>query len=396
MMPFENIKVADFTTMLAGAGICRELADLGADVIKIEPADGDSWRMLAGGFMGVNRGKRGMVIDLRKEEARPIAYKLLSTCDMLVENSRPGTMEKLGMDYESVKKVKPDILYISSPAFGSKGPDYQRPGYDPLFQAMSGQMANQGGPGEVPVFHKIQLNDEMGPLLGAFGASLALYRKMKTGESQFVESSLLRSAATILSGQFIQYKGMKRKYLGKPDIKGLSATNRMYQGIDGEWLYVYCAKDEHWKALCKVIGMTNLTEDPRFATPAARKRNDGALTKILTEVFLSTPATAWSFLLQMQGVPAANVQHLDDLLKNDQHCKDTGIYEFQDHPQYGKVQLQGIVSEFSETPGKVLRPAPMLGQHTEEVLLEIGYTRQQIADFIAKKLVVQAVIPTKQ
>ena len=175
MMPFENIRVADFTTMLAGAGICRELADLGADVIKIEPADGDPWLMLAGGFMGVNRGKRGIVIDLRKPEACPIAHKLISTCQMLVENSRPGIMKKLGMDYDTIKKIKPDIIYVSSPAFGSKGPDAERPGYDPLFQALSGHMEGQGGLGQTPVFHKIQLSDEMGPLLGAFGASLARY-----------------------------------------------------------------------------------------------------------------------------------------------------------------------------------------------------------------------------
>ena len=219
MMPLEKIKIADFTTMLAGAGVCREMADLGADVIKIEPADGDPWRMMSGGFMGVNRGKRAVVIDLRKEEAKPIAYKLISACDMVVENSRPGIMRKLGMDYESIRKFKPDILYISLPAFGSKGPDAERPGYDPLFQAMSGQMAGQGGPGKTPVFHKIQLNDEMGPMLGAFGASLALYHKLKTGQGQMVETSLLRSAVTLQSGNFIQYKGMKRKYLGKPEIK---------------------------------------------------------------------------------------------------------------------------------------------------------------------------------
>ena len=135
MMALEKIRVADFTTMLAGAGVCRELADLGADVIKIEPADGDSWRMLAGGFMGVNRGKRGVVIDLRKEEARAIAHKLITTCDMVVENSRPGIMQKLGMDYETIKKFKPDILYISLPAFGSKGPDAERPGYDQIGRA---------------------------------------------------------------------------------------------------------------------------------------------------------------------------------------------------------------------------------------------------------------------
>ncbi len=396
MLAFEKIRVADFTTMLAGAGVCRELADLGADVIKIEPIDGDSWRMLAGGFMGVNRGKRGIVLDLRQDEAKKIAHKLISTCDMVVENSRPGIMKKLGMDYETVKKIKPDILYISMPAFGSKGPDAERPGYDPLFQAMSGQMLGQGGPGKTPIFHKIQLNDEMGPMLGAFGASLALFNRLRTGQGQLVETTLSRSAVTIQSGNFIQYKGMKRKYLGKPDIKGLGALDRLYQGIDGNWLYVYCPKEEHWQSLCKVLGLTALTTDTRFATAGARKKHDKELTAILEETFFTTPAATWALLLAMQGVPAAPGQSIVELLQNDAHCKATGVYEFQDHPQWGKVQLQGINAEFSETPGKVLRPGPMLGEHTTEVLLEIGYSKEQIADFIARKLVLQAEIPPKK
>lgn len=389
MMPYENVRIADFTTMLAGAGVCREFADLGADVIKIEPVDGDPWRMLAGGFMGVNRGKRGIVIDLRKEEARPIVYKLISTCQILAENSRPGTMKKLGLDYETVKTIRPDIVYVSEPAFGSKGPDSVRPGYDPLFQAMSGQMAGQGGPGKMPVFHKISLNDEMGPLLGAYGASLALYHKLKTGQGQMVETSLLCSAITLLSGQFIKYKKMKRRYLGRPDIKGLSATNRLYQGIDGEWFYVYCANEEHWKSLCGIVGMQKLITDPRFATPAARKRHDKELAQIFTEIFLTTYASTWAFMCILKGVPAGTAQHIDNLLKTDPHCQQTGVFEIQQHPQHGRVQLQGVVPEFSDTPGRVLRPAPVLGQHTVEVLKELGYSDEQIADFIARKLVIQ-------
>lgn len=389
-MPYENIRIADFTTMLAGAGVTREMGDLGADVIKIEPVDGDPWRMLAGGFMGVNRGKRGIVIDLRKDEAHPIAYKLISTCHVLAENSRPGTMEKLGLDYAAVKKINPDIVYLSAPAFGSKGPDYARPGYDPLFQAMSGQMEAQGGKGNIPVFHKISINDEMGPLLGAFGTSLALFHKLRTGKGQLVETSLLRSAVTLQSGSFIKYKNMKRKYVGKPDIKGLSATNRLYQGIDGEWFYLYCATEENWKSLCEVIGMPNLVADPRFATPAARKRNDRELIKILTEIFLTTYSNVWAFMLIIKGVPAGSALHIDNLLKSDSHCEQTGVFEVQQDPQYGTVKLLGIVPEFSDTPGKIKRPAPLLGQHTEEVLKEIGYSKEMISDFIARKLVIQS------
>jgi crotonobetainyl-CoA:carnitine CoA-transferase CaiB-like acyl-CoA transferase len=392
MMPFENIRIADFTTMLAGAGICRELSDLGADVIKIEPIDGDPWRMVAAGFMGINRGKRAIVIDLRKPEACDVALKLISTCHMLVENSRPGIMKKLGMDYPSIKKVKPDIIYVSAPAFGSKGPEAERPGYDPLFQAMSGQMEGQGGVGQTPVFHKIQLSDEMGPLLGSFGASLALFHKLRTGQGQFVETSLLRSAVTLQSGSFIKYRGMKRKSLGKPNLQGISATNRLYQCIDGEWIYLYCANDQHWNILCEVLGMPQLTKDPRFATQGARKKHDKDLTAILSESFMTTMAGARSHLLLIKGVPAVRAQNLDSLIKDD-FCRDTDVFIFQEHPRFGSVQLLGVVPELSETPCTVRRTAPLLGQHTDEVLLEIGYTLTEIERFKADGLVVQGTMP---
>ena len=145
-----------------------------------------------------------------------------------------------------------------------------------------------------------------------------------------------------------------------------------------------------------MLGLTALTTDARFATPGARKKHDKELTAILEETFFTTPANVWALLLALQGVPAAQGQGIVDLLQNDPHCKATGVYEFQEHPQWGKVQLQGINADFSETPGKVMRPAPMLGEHTTEVLLEIGYTKEQIEDFKAKKLVLQAEIPVKK
>jgi crotonobetainyl-CoA:carnitine CoA-transferase CaiB-like acyl-CoA transferase len=387
MMPFENMRVADLTTMIAGAGVCRELADLGAEVIKIEPFDGDPWRTVSAGFMGVNRGKRSVVIDLGKEEARPIAYKIISTCDIMVENSRPGVMSKLGMDYESIQQFKPDIIYVSCTAFGSRGAHARQPGYDPLFQAMSGQMAGQGGPGNVPIYHRISLNDEMVPMLGAFGAAAAVFHKLRTGRGQHLETSLLNSSIMLQSAQFIDYKGMKRRYVGRPDIKGLSATNRLYQGIDGKSFYIYCATEEHWKSMCSVINMEDLALDPRFVTPALRRKNDTELTLILKEIFSTTPAGMWASMLVSQGVPAGAAQSLDDILRFDAHCKETGVFVQHEHAQFGKVQVQGVVPIFSETPGSVRRLAPLLGEHTREVLLEIGYSNELIGEFLAKKLV---------
>jgi crotonobetainyl-CoA:carnitine CoA-transferase CaiB-like acyl-CoA transferase len=277
MMALEKIRVADFTTMLAGAGVCREMADLGADVIKIEPADGDSWRMLAGGFMGVNRGKRGIVIDLRKEEAKPIAYKLISTCDMIVENSRPGIMQKLGMT--TVRQEDRRIhLYLTTRHVQRAG--CRAPRLRPAFQRAPD--VRQGRTASVPVFHKTAQRRD-GPMLAP---GIAIFHK----RTQVVVCGNIVIMSGCTSPAILSGTGAKRKYLGKPDIKGLSALNRLYQGIDGNWLYVYCPKDAHWKALCKVLGLTALTTDPRFDTPGARKKHDKELAAILEETFFTTPA----------------------------------------------------------------------------------------------------------
>jgi len=387
MMPFENIRVADFTTMLAGPGITRILADLGADVIKVETPEGDTYRPSYGPFIAFNRGKRSIAMDLTKPEAGQIAHKLISTCQVLVENSRPGIMKKLGMDYETVKQIRPDIVYISSTAFGTKGPDSQRPGYDPLLQALSGQMASQGGL-DAPIYHKISLNDEFTPMIGAFGCACALFHKMRTGQGQMVETSLLATAAVLQSGSFIKYRGMKRREAGKADKIGISATNRLYQGVNGEWFYLYCVTEEHFQAACRFLGLEKLITDPRFATEGARKRHEKQLAGILQEAFMNTPANTLAFLLLLAGVPAAYAQKAGQLFE-DAHCKETGVFTTIVDPNYGQVLIQDVTTKFSKTPGKIQRPCPLHGQHTEEVLLEIGCTKEQIEEFKAKKLVVQ-------
>jgi crotonobetainyl-CoA:carnitine CoA-transferase CaiB-like acyl-CoA transferase len=389
MKPFENIRVADFTTMIAGTGLGRILSDLGADVIKIETPEGDTYRPVYAGFIGYNRGKRGIAMDLTRPEARQIAHKLIATCQVVVENSRPGIMKKLGMDYETLKQIKPDLIYVSSTAFGTKGPDGNRPGYDPIFQAMSGQMAEQGGL-DFPVYHKIAINDEFVPLIGSFGTACAIFHKMRTGQGQMVETALLNSSITIQSSKFIKYKGLKRKPIGKPNIIGRGATDRMYQGLDGKWFYLYCAREEHFQALCRYIGMEELITDPRFATAGARKRHDRELSAILQDVFIYSPAGLHALLLILNGVPAAAGQDADHLIKEDTHCKETGILTTINDPLFGKTLLQDVTVKFSETPGNIQRAAPAHGQHTEEVLLEIGYTREQVEEFKAKKLVIQA------
>ena len=386
MMPFENIRVADFTTMLAGAGICTTLSDMGADVIKIEPLDGDPWRMVAGSFMGTNRGKRAIAIDLTKEEGRRIAYKIISKSDIMVENAKIGTMDKLKLDYKSVKKINPEIIYVSASGFGAQGPKALHPAYDPIMQALSGQMARQGG--SAPVYHKIALNDEATPLVGAFGAALALFHKMNTGHGQLVQTSLLNSAVALQSGEFIEYKGIKRKNIGGPDIKGTNALNRLYQGNDGEWFFLMAEKEDHWQALCKMLGISALA-GAKFKTPSSRKRHAVELSKLLQDTFYSTPASGWVFMLQLSGIPSVMSLHLDDVLK-DKHCLDTGVFVDQQHPSMGNVRTLNALAQFSETPVSVRRPSPRLGENTDEILGELAYKADEIEEFKRGKLVVQA------
>lgn len=389
MFALDGIRVADFTTFLSGAGITHLLSDMGADVIKIEPPDGDPWRSVSGGFMGTNRGKRAIAIDLKKEEAKEIIHKLIATADLLIENARPGAMQRLGLDYESVIKIKPDIIYISDPAHGSKGPYAKFPGFDPIIQSRSGEMVAQGGIGKPPVFYKVAVNDQAAPMLGAFGAVLALLVHAKTGKGQYVETSLTNSSVALQSGDFIDFKGIERRYLGDEDIKGLRATSRLYQGTDGVWFFVQCGNETHWRTLCQVLGLEKLLPDPRFESPEKRAENDAELTEILSESFFTTPGAQWVKILLDAGVPAALSRNLEDLLE-DPHCLQTNMFVYQDHPQWGLCQILGVTPRFSEMEGVVRRPSPLLGEHTDEVLAELGYTEEQISEFKAKKVVFQS------
>jgi formyl-CoA transferase len=362
------------------------LSDMGAEVVKIEPPDGDPWRIVAGGFMACNRGKRSIAVDLKKPEAREIIHKLITLSDIMVENARWGVWHRLGLDYESVVKIKPDIIYVSVLGHGSKGPYSTWPAYDPLLQCRSGQMVTQGGIGKPPVFHGIPINDQAGPMLAAYGALLALFVHAKTGKGQHVETSLTNASVAMQAGDFIDYPEIKRKYLGDTDIKGLNATYRHYQAGDGRWLFVLCPREEHWRSLCKVMDLEMLLYDPRFKTPEKREANDSALVKILSASFKGKPAVEWIEALRQADVPVALGQTVEEVLR-DPHCLQTNVFDDRNHPQYGQVRLLGVGPRFSEISGIIRRPVPLLGQHTEEVLMELGYSKKQITKLKTKRIV---------
>jgi len=386
MHPLDGIRVCDITTMINGPYASMLLSDMGADVIKIEPPDGDPWRNVAGGFLAFNRGKRSIVLDLKKPEARQIAYKLIATSDILIENARWGVWHRLGLDYDSLKKIKPDIIYLSVLGHGSKGPFSALPGYDPLLQARSGQMVAQGGVGKPPVFHRIPINDIACPILGAYGAVLALIVRARTGRGQNVETSLTNASITMQPGDFLDYKGLKRKYFGDTGIKGLSATHRLYQAGDDRWILIFCPREKNWRSLCQAMELEALLADPRFETPEKRAENDGALVELLGHAFRGKSSAHWLAALPQSDVPTALAQSTEELM-NDRHCLENNLIDEREHPELGRVRQYGLAFQFSDMCGIIRNTAPLLGQHTEEVLTELGHTGEQIAELAADRIV---------
>ena len=386
MHALENIKVADFTTMINGPYATMLLSDMGADVIKIEPLYGDSWRAVGGGFLACNRGKRAISIDLKKTEAKQIAYDLIAVSDMVVENARYGVWKKLGLDYESVKKIKPDLIYISILAHGSKGPFNQSPGFDPVLQAKSGQMVGQGGIGKPPLYHVIALNDQAAPMLGAFGAVLALLARVRKGKGQQVETSLTHASVALQSGEFIDYDGIERICLGDTDLRGLNAVKRHYQALDGRWIFIFCSDEKSTLKLFKAIGKESLSDDLRFASGEKRIENDAALVNILQDVFITRAAGEWVNFLEKEKIPVALAQSADDVLK-DVHCEENKLFIDQEDQIFGMARLLGVGPKFSGMSGIIRRPAPMLGQHTRQVLGELGYSKEKIDDLLNNKVI---------
>ncbi len=370
------------------------LSDMGAEVIKVEPPDGDSWRAVGGGFIACNRGKRAICLDLKKEEAKQIIFSLIKKSDILVENARWGVWHRLGLDYDSVVREKPDLIYVSVLGHGSTGPLSETPGYDPLLQSRSGESVSQGGLGKPPVFHAIPLNDLATPMLGAWGAVLALLTRIRTksGKGQHVESSLTNASIALQSGNFIDYAGIKRKYPGEPAIKGLSSTHRLYQTKDDRWIFVMCYKPQHWPNLCQVLGQEALLSDPRFENEQNRINNDKLLAGILTASFKSRSSAEWVDALSRADVPVAIGQSAEEVIR-DPHCDANNYFaEIQD-PEFGPVRLPGVGPQFSEMSGIIRRGTPKLGQNTDEVLKELGYTEEQIKALKEKRIVFQADLP---
>jgi crotonobetainyl-CoA:carnitine CoA-transferase CaiB-like acyl-CoA transferase len=257
------------------------LAQMGADVIKIESLEGDAFRHFGFGFLGWNEGKRGLSLDLTSPEGREIIRGLAQRADIIVENLRPGRMKRYGFDYETLSAINPRLIYMSVTAFGNRGPEHDQPGFDPLLQARSGVMAAQGGHHGHPVYLTCAICDYGAAMLSAYGCVLALNARARTGRGQMCETSLLQAAMAFQAGEFLYYKGRPDMENGQAEYRGASALSRAYKCRDGSWIFLAAKTTAHWDALRAGTGI----DTPAAFDDAAREPAEGKLATVLSEYF---------------------------------------------------------------------------------------------------------------
>jgi formyl-CoA transferase/CoA:oxalate CoA-transferase len=392
--PLEGITVLDLSRALAGPYCTMMLADMGAEIIKVEmPGRGDDSRSWgppfvegeSAYFMSVNRNKKSITLNLKSEKSGEIIEKLIIKAGVIVENFRPGTMDKLGLSYENVGKLNPKIIYASISGFGQDGPYRLLPGFDQVLQGMGGLMSITGEPGGPPIKVGIAVADIGGGMFAAYGIMIALFNLQRTGKGQLIDISLFDSQIawlTYRAGSFFTSNKIPQPLgSGHPNIVP-------YQAFKAKDTYVNIAagNDQLWHKFCRVVKLEDLIENPKFVTNANRVENRHELVNIISEVIKTKNAQEWLDILTKAGVPCGPIYTLDEIFTDPQVLHREMVKEL-DHLKAGKIKVTGIPVKLSDTPGEILTPPPILGQNTKEILLELGYSYKDIEKFYQEKII---------
>ena len=387
--PLKDVKVIDLSHIMAGPACSMFLADMGADVIKVErmPDGDDSRRMVppaiadqSAAFLIMNRNKRGIALDLRTEGGRNVLSRLLKNADVLIENFRRGTMERMGLGYDALHALNPKLIYCSISGFGRTGPYADRGGFDLVAQGMSGLMSITGeGPGHPPVKVGAPVTDITAGILACVGILAALHARESSGQGQIVDTSLFEAGII----QTYWHSAMCFATGRAPGPMGtahpLNAPYQAFPTSDG-WITVGAANQGNWLRLVDALEAPDLRDDPRFATNADRMRNLDVLTATLTPLFKRRTSAEWLLRLEQAGVPAGPVLEVGQMHGDPQALAREMIVQTE-HPTAGHVKAIGLPIKFSDTPGGVRRAAPLFGQDTREVLREHGFSDVEIEQF---------------
>lgn len=387
--PLSGCRVIELSHIMAGPACGLMLADMGADVIKVEKETGDDTRRSvppdihgeSAAYMMMNRNKRGIVLNLKSEGGKEILLKLIKDADVLLENYRMGTMEKLGLGYDELKKINPGLIYAEISGFGRTGPYAERGGFDLIAQGMSGLMSITGeGPGRQPVKVGAPVSDITAGILAAMGVSAAYAHKLKTGEGQKVDTSLFEAAIvhTYWQSAIAFATGQSPGAMGS--AHPLNAPYQAFQTSDG-WINIGAANQSNWEKLAYLIGAKELLNDSKFTDNAARMENRLELESKLNAIIRERKTDEWLAIFEDGGLPSGPVLSIMDMHKDPQTIARDMVPEV-NHPIAGKMQTIGLPIKFSETPGGVHSPAPILGQHTLDVLIEAGYSAEEAQQLI--------------